>query len=134
MYFSPGARHFSRSLELIKLYILYLARASTGRVEERITVTTMRHYISHTLAAAYRCTATPGRPGTGLCLHIPSGVKRDNDGEAESRPQKRIREGSEGSIDMRSKYAVELTRARDKSVCILTKASEPIDVAHLPYI
>jgi hypothetical protein len=42
IYFSQGARHFS--LELIKLYILYPARTSTGRLEERITATTMRRY------------------------------------------------------------------------------------------
>ena len=53
-YFAPGACHFS--LELVKLFTLYLARTSTGKLEERVTATTVRHYISQTLAAAYRCT------------------------------------------------------------------------------
>jgi hypothetical protein len=54
IYFAPGACHFS--LELVKLFTLYLARTSTGMLEERVTATTVRHYISQTLAAAYRCT------------------------------------------------------------------------------
>jgi hypothetical protein len=53
-YFSLGAHHFS--LELIKLFTLFLARTSSGMLDDRITATTMRGYISHTIAAAYRCT------------------------------------------------------------------------------
>jgi hypothetical protein len=53
-YFSLGAHHFS--LELIKLFILFLARTSSGILDERITTKTMRGYVSHTIAAAYRCT------------------------------------------------------------------------------
>ena len=49
IYFAPGACHFS--LELVKLFTLYLARTSTGRLEERVTATTVKHYISQTLAA-----------------------------------------------------------------------------------
>lgn len=54
MYFSLGARHFS--LELIKLFILFLARTSSGSLGERITSGTMRGYIANTIAASYRCT------------------------------------------------------------------------------
>ena len=50
IYFSPGARHFS--LELVKAIALYLARTSTGRLAERATATTVRHYVSQTLAIA----------------------------------------------------------------------------------
>lgn len=51
-YFSVGAQYLS--LELIKLFILYLARTSTGNLDERITSTTVRSYIAHTLCAVYR--------------------------------------------------------------------------------
>ena len=53
-YFGPGAQHVS--LELTKLYILYLARTSSGKLHEKITTKTARGYISHTISAAYRST------------------------------------------------------------------------------
>jgi len=68
-------------------------------------------------------------------LHTPSAAERShNDAEGEeSRPRKRIREGSVGSVG-RSKQAADWCRARDNSECVLTKMGEPIDVAHLyPY-
>jgi hypothetical protein len=42
------------SLELVRLFLLYLARTSSGKLDERITSKTARGYISHTLCAAYR--------------------------------------------------------------------------------
>ena len=53
-YFAIGAHYFS--LELIKLYTLFLARTSSGTLDERITTNTIQGYISYTIAAAYRCT------------------------------------------------------------------------------
>lgn len=53
-YFCLGTQLFS--LELMKLFILYLARTSAGTLDEKITVRTMRGYIAHTISAAYRCT------------------------------------------------------------------------------
>jgi hypothetical protein len=52
IYFCSGAQHIS--LELIKLFLLYLARTSSGNLDGRITLKTARGYISHTLCAAYR--------------------------------------------------------------------------------
>lgn len=52
MYFCSGAQHMS--LELVRLFLLYLARTSSGKLDERITSKTARGYISHTLCAAYR--------------------------------------------------------------------------------
>jgi hypothetical protein len=52
MYFCSGAQHMS--IELVKLFLLYLARTSSGKLDERITSKTARGYISHTLCAAYR--------------------------------------------------------------------------------
>jgi hypothetical protein len=40
----------------VKVFILFLVRMSRGLVGERIATTTLRHYVSHTLAAAFRCT------------------------------------------------------------------------------
>jgi hypothetical protein len=54
MYFSLGAHHFS--LELIRLFLLFLARTSSGMLDERITAKTMQSYNANTIAAAYRCT------------------------------------------------------------------------------
>ena len=51
-YFCLGAQHLS--LELVKLYVLYLARTAAGTLDERITATTIRNYIAHTLCAMYR--------------------------------------------------------------------------------
>jgi hypothetical protein len=53
-YFSLGARLFS--LEVIKLFTLFLARTSSGTIDNRIASKTIRSYVSHTIAAAYRCT------------------------------------------------------------------------------
>ncbi|KAF4636083.1 hypothetical protein G7Y89_g2010 [Cudoniella acicularis] len=53
-YFSLGAQLFS--LEIIKLFTLYLARTSSGMLDDRITVKTVQGYISNTISAAYRCT------------------------------------------------------------------------------
>jgi hypothetical protein len=52
IYFSLSACHFS--LELIKLFILFLARTSSGSLNKRITSGTMRGYIANIIAAAYR--------------------------------------------------------------------------------
>jgi hypothetical protein len=52
MYLCSGAQHMS--LELVRLFLLYLARTSSGKLDERITSKTARGYISHTLCAAYR--------------------------------------------------------------------------------
>lgn len=51
-YFCAGAQHLS--LELIKLFILYLARTAAGKLDKKIISKTTRDYISHTLCAAYR--------------------------------------------------------------------------------
>ena len=52
IYFCHGAQHIS--LELIKLFLLYLARTSSGKLDERITSNTAKGYISRTLSAIYR--------------------------------------------------------------------------------
>jgi hypothetical protein len=53
-YFSLGSRLLT--IEIIKLFMLFLARTSTGMIDDRITSKTMQGYISHTIGAAYRCT------------------------------------------------------------------------------
>jgi hypothetical protein len=53
-YLTSGAQLIT--LELVKLFILYLARTSSGMLEERITARTVRNYIAHTLSALYRST------------------------------------------------------------------------------
>jgi len=53
-YFSLGNRLLS--LEILKLFMLFLARTSSGMIDDKITTKTMQGYISHTIGAAYRCT------------------------------------------------------------------------------
>ncbi|CZS92504.1 uncharacterized protein RAG0_03112 [Rhynchosporium agropyri] len=51
-YFDVDAQHLS--LGLVKLFTIYLARTSAGRLDDRIISSTVRGYISHTLCAIYR--------------------------------------------------------------------------------
>jgi len=53
-YFSLGNRLLT--LEIVKLFMLFLARTSSGMIDDKITSKTMQGYISHTIGAAYRCT------------------------------------------------------------------------------
>jgi hypothetical protein len=52
MYFCSSAQYMS--LELVRLFLLFLTRMSSGKLDERITSKIVRGYISHIICAAYR--------------------------------------------------------------------------------
>jgi hypothetical protein len=55
-YFCPSAQLLS--LELLKIFALFLVRTSSGMLDEKISAVTMLHYIANTISAVYRSTGT----------------------------------------------------------------------------
>jgi hypothetical protein len=88
MYFRLGAQHMS--LELIRLFLLYLARTSSGKLDERITSKTARGYISHTLCAAYRFSGKKqltAEEMSQVCVYI---NKLERDGELSNKTRVKL--------------------------------------------